>query len=82
MATSSVDATFPPDGEKVSKSEFRAQMLIIKNELSYLLGRIGLSGALAFGAATVEEVSAMIKVNNDTNKVSYARDIAFGRVSL
>lgn len=82
MATSTVDATFPADGEKVSKAEFRAQMLIIKNELSFLLGRLGVAGAMAFGAATEETVNAMISSNNDRVKVSYARDLAYGRVGL
>lgn len=82
MATSAVDVTFPPDGEKVSKAKFRAQMLVIKTELSYLLGRLGAAGAMAFGAATEETVSAMISSNNDRTKVSYARDIAYGRIGL
>lgn len=82
MATSGVITTFPTDNEKVSKAEMRAQYLIIKNELSFLLSRISLSGTLAFGAATDESVSAAIAVNNVQNRVSLARDIAYGRVSI
>ncbi len=82
MATSDVDPTFPSDNEKVSKAEMRAQFLVIKTELEFLLSRLGAAGAMAFGAATEEYVNAAIFINNERVRVSLARDIAYNRVNL
>jgi hypothetical protein len=46
---SNVDETFPADGSKVSKATFRAQMLVIKNELEALQKKQGIPGELAYG---------------------------------
>ena len=81
MTTSAVDVTFPPDIEKVSKAEMRAQFLVIKNELNSLFARVGVAGAMAF-AATTSDVEQMLFDNNTKTRVSFARDVAFGRVSL
>jgi|TARA_R100000306_G_scaffold28970_1_gene31932 hypothetical protein len=49
--TSAVDSTFPADNVKVSKSDFRAQMLIIKDELTALQG---VARAIAFGKISLD----------------------------
>ena len=45
---SAVDNTFPADDVAVSKADFRAQMLIIKNELTSLQAKTGVAGSEAF----------------------------------
>ncbi len=82
MATSSVDATFPVDNEKVSKAEMRAQFLTIKEELTYLLSRIAIAGNSAFGSASISDVEEAISTYHTRNKTSVARDLAFGRLDL
>ena len=47
---SAVDATIPADNVKASKADFRAQLLIIKNEITALQVRTGVPGEIAFGA--------------------------------
>ena len=46
---SDIDVTLPPDGEKASKAEFRAQFLVIKNEIEELQQKIAVPGRIAFG---------------------------------
>lgn len=77
--TSQVDVTFPADNVKISKSEWRAQQLIISNEITALQARTSLAGARAFyNFITPEEVDRKIRRSSS----SLARDIAFNRVSL
>ena len=45
---SAVDATFPADNVKVDKASFRAQLLVVKNEITALQARIGTPGRLAY----------------------------------
>ena len=75
MATSDVDSTFPADNVKVDKSDFRAQMLIIKNELNDLFARTGVAGAMAFyDFITRTDVAVLIESKHLES--SYARDLA------
>tara|TARA_Y100000310_G_scaffold122525_1_gene121199 strand:+ start:3067 stop:3309 length:243 start_codon:yes stop_codon:yes gene_type:complete len=77
---SEVDVTFPADNVKVDKSEMRAQMLIIYNEITALQARTGVAGAKAFyGFLEEQEVLNLVNLHTKSN---LARDIAFGRVSL
>lgn len=77
--TSNVDYTFPADDEKASKSEFRAILLVIYNEITALQNRISSAGMEAFyGFVTEARVKFLIK----NSKSSYARDTAFGRITL
>ena len=52
---SDVDETFPADGSKVSKSTFRAQQLVIKNELEELQKLTRLPWKIARGDISVQE---------------------------
>ena len=47
MMTSAVDSTLPADNVKASKSDFRAQFLVIKDEITALQG--GFARDIAFG---------------------------------
>lgn len=77
--TSAVDVNFPADNVQVSKSEFRAQMLTIYNEITALQARTSVAGAQGFyNFITPEEVDRKIRISQS----SLARDIAFNRVSL
>jgi ABC-type thiamine transport system substrate-binding protein len=81
---SAVDATFPADNTKVSKATFRAQMLIIKNEISALQQRTSVAGAKAFyGFLSESEVQdAVVRHHNVVAPSDLPRDIALGRASL
>tara|TARA_Y100000310_G_scaffold313255_1_gene361401 strand:+ start:513 stop:764 length:252 start_codon:yes stop_codon:yes gene_type:complete len=81
--TSAVDSTFPTDNVKVSKATMRAQMLIIKNEITALQARTSVPGAKAFyGFVSDTDLNnAIIGVHNALTP-NLARDIAFGRVAL
>ena len=80
--TSAVDSTFPADNVKVSKATFRAQLLIIKNEISALQKRTGVPGLNIFGDhATMDQVSRAIAEHYATQH-GFARDIAYARLSL
>ena len=82
---SAVDATFPADNTKVSKATFRAQMLIIKNEITALQLRTGVAGAKAFyGFQDEAEVREAIRrvTTVDFRRDNVAVDTAFGRTSL
>lgn len=47
--TSAVDVTFPADNVKVDKSDMRAQLLIISNEITALQKATDLPAEIAFG---------------------------------
>ena len=81
--TSSVDVTFPADNVKVSKGTFRAQMLIIRDEISALQARTSVAGMKAFfGFVDANDLQTeVIRVHN-LQASTLARDIAFGRSSL
>ena len=79
---SAVDATFPADNTKVSKATFRAQMLIIKNEITALQQRTSVAGTQAFNAFVDEaEVRQIVNSFRDSQG-DVIRDIAFRRVSM
>ena len=50
---SDVDSTLPPDDEKASKAAFRAQFLVIKNELEELQRKVRLPWTIARGIESV-----------------------------
>jgi hypothetical protein len=80
--TSSVDSTFPADNVKVSKATFRAQMLIIKDELTALQKRTSVAGAKAFyGYTELTDVDERI-LQYVNRKLDLPRQIAFGIVSI
>jgi hypothetical protein len=83
MMASAVDSTLPADNVKASKSDFRAQFLVIKEELTALQARTSIPGAKAFyGFIDDAELNtAIIGVHNALIS-GLARDIAFGRVAL
>lgn len=84
--TSAVDSTLPADNVKASKSDFRAQFLVIKDEITTLQTRTSIPGAKAFyGFIDEAELNtAIIGVHNALFTVvsGLAKDIAFGRVAL
>ena len=81
--TSAVDSTLPTDNVKPSKSDFRAQFLIIKDEITALQVRTGVPGAKAFyGFVESWEVEQEVKKFHNALPSSFPGDIAFGRVSL
>jgi len=47
--TSAVDITFPVDNVEVSKADFRAQMLIIRDEISALQKATDIPDDIAYG---------------------------------
>jgi len=77
--TSAVDATIPADNVKASKADFRSQLLIIKNEITALQNATAIPALLAYGDHTSK---AEVQLIVDAASVSYARDIAFGRVPI
>jgi hypothetical protein len=80
---SAVDSTLPADNVKASKADFRAQFLVIKNEISALQKRTSVAGAQAFyGFITEAELEiAVLRVHNAAAG-GFAEDIAFGRVAI
>jgi hypothetical protein len=51
--TSAVDSTFPADNVKVSKATFRAQMLVIKNEITEMQRKTRLAWKIARGDVSI-----------------------------
>ena len=79
---SSVDATFPADGTKVSKATMRAQFLTIKTELTALQQKIAPPGRDAFNDhPDRSEIEAMIRRATERND-RLAFQIAMGTVDL
>jgi hypothetical protein len=81
---SAVDTTFPADNVKVSKATMRAQLLIIRDEISALQQRTSVAGAKAFyGFLSESEVqSAVVRFHNIVTPSDLPRDIAFERATL
>ena len=80
---SAVDTTFPADNVKVSKATMRAQLLIIRDEISALQQRTGVAGAKAFyGFVDDADLNAAVRRVHDEQASTFATDIAYGRVSL
>ena len=50
---STVDSTLPADNVKASKADFRAQFLIIKDEITALQRSTSVPADLAFGRVTL-----------------------------
>jgi hypothetical protein len=79
---SAVDTTLPADNVKTSKADFRAQWLVIYNEITALQTRTGVPGAQAFyNFITPEEVDVRL-ARVRALSLGLPRDIAFGVVSL
>jgi hypothetical protein len=81
---STVDVTFPADNIKVSKATMRAQLLIIRDEISALQQRTSVAGAKAFyGFMSESEVQeAVTRFHNVVVPSVLPRDIAFERATL
>ena len=81
--TSAVDTTFPADNVKVSKATMRAQLLIIRDEISALQLRTGVAGAKAFYGFVEEfDVEQTVRRFHDALPGPVPRDIAFERSTL
>ena len=81
--TSTVDSTLPADNAKASKSDFRAQFLIIKNEITALQQRTSVAGAKVFYNFVDEaDLQASVLRVHNSQASTFATDIAYGRVSL
>ena len=80
--SSSIDVSLPPDGEKASKAEFRAQFLVIKNEIEALQKQIAIPGFMAFNSyPDSSEIEAMIRrIAERNDRLAY--QIATGVVAL
>lgn len=80
---SAVDTTLPADNVKASKADFRAQFLIIKDEITALQLRTGLPGAKMFYEyVELWEVEQKVRQFHDALPSSFPSDIAFGSTSL
>ena len=79
---SAINTAFPYDNVKVSKASWRAQVLIIANEITALQARSSVAGAKAFyNYVEPEEVLQIVQRENAiTNPL--ARQIAFGVADL
>ena len=77
--TSTVNSAFPANNVKVSKADFRAQMLIIKNEITALQQKV-MTGFLAYHSLV--DMSSLPRLVRRYSQPNLARDLAFGRVSL
>jgi len=73
MTTSGVDVTFPVDNVKVSKTAWRAQQVIIKDELNDLFSRIGDAGRIAY-SNLVDSDEINRRIRTEFSKTNYARD--------
>lgn len=81
MTTSDLDVTFPVDNTRVQKSTWRAQNVIIRDELNVLFKRIGEAGILAF-ESTLSAIQIDARIRKQFSKRSYARDLAFTWTNL
>jgi hypothetical protein len=79
---SEINVNFPADAVKVSKGTWRAQQLIIYNEITALQNRTGVAGAqVYYNFITPEEVDVRISRVRALS-LGIPRDIAYERVSL
>ena len=79
---SAVDVTFPVDNVKVSKATFRAQMLVIYNEITALQSKTSVAGAQSFyNFITPEEVDVRISRVRALS-LGIPRTIAYGSTSI
>lgn len=79
--TSAVDITFPVDNVEVSKADFRAQMLVIRDEISALQDRTDVAGREAFlDNVTTGDVLNIIVANARVDSIG--KDIAFDRITF
>tara|TARA_R100000781_G_scaffold67890_1_gene42805 strand:- start:382 stop:627 length:246 start_codon:yes stop_codon:yes gene_type:complete len=79
---SAVDSTLPADNVKASKADFRAQFLIIKNEISALQKRTGVAGAKAFYGFVDQTDLAEAVRKHHTKHSTLPADLAYGRATL
>jgi hypothetical protein len=83
--TSAVDTALPSDNVKVSKSDFRAQFVIIKNEITALQTRTSVAGAEAFNnGITATEVQRLINnaILADNTRNRLPSSLAYGSTSF
>lgn len=80
---SNIDITLPPDDEKASKADFRAQWLTIKTEIEALMRNANVIGQIANSThVTMTDVRIVARKEVLRVHTSFARDIAFSRVDL
>ena len=81
--TSAVDSTLPADNVKASKADFRAQFLVIKNEISALQKRTGVAGIKAFyNFVNHDDLVQEVRNQHAAQISTLPADLAFGRVTL
>ena len=80
---SAVDSTLPADNVKASKADFRAQFLVIKNEISALQKRTGVAGINAFyNFVNRDDLAQEVRNQHEIQISTLPADLAFGRVTL
>jgi hypothetical protein len=80
---SAVDSTLPADNVKASKADFRAQFLVIKNEISALQKRTGVAGVKAFyNFVDADDLAQAVRTQHALQLSTLPADLAFGRITL
>jgi len=80
---SAVDSTLPADNVKASKADFRAQFLVIKNEITALQKRTGVAGIKAFyNFVNRDDLAQEVRNQHAIQISTLPADLAFGRVTL
>ena len=80
---SAVDSTLPADNVKASKADFRAQFLVIKNEISALQKRTGVAGIKAFyNFVDADDLAQAVRTQHALQLSTLPADLAFGRITL
>ena len=81
--TSAVDSTLPADNVKASKADFRAQFLVIKNEISALQKRTGVAGIKAFyNFVDADDLAQAVRTQHALQLSTLPADLAYGRITL
>ena len=80
---SAVDSTLPADNVKASKADFRAQFLVIKNEISALQKRTGVAGVKAlYNFVDADDLAQAVRTQHALQLSTLPADLAFGRITL
>jgi hypothetical protein len=80
---SNVDTTLPADNVKSSKADFRAQFLVIFDEITALQKRTGVAGAKAFyGFVDDQDLRNEVTRVHNEQAGGFAEDIAYGRIAI
>jgi hypothetical protein len=80
---SAVDSTLPADNVKASKADFRAQFLVIKNEITALQKRTGVAGVKAFyNFVDADDLAQAVRTQHALQLSTLPADLAYGRITL